>query len=71
MVIFYFVLIQCELNEKQKKELECQLHAADYSKLNEITAGLLVSANHLVCIVLSKFIRVRNTALQFRRDANW
>ena len=32
---------------EHKKELECQLHAADHNKLNEITEGLLVSANHL------------------------
>ena len=40
--------MQSELNEEHKKELECQLHAADHNKLNEIAAGLLVSANHLV-----------------------
>ena len=45
------MIIQCKLDEKQRKELECQLHAADHNKLNEITVGLLASANHLVWIL--------------------
>ena len=47
-IIISIVHSQCELDVERKKELECQLHAADHSKLNEITAGLLASANHLV-----------------------
>ena len=49
------VIIQYKLDDEQKKELECQLHAADHNKLNEITVGLLVSANHLVCILYTVY----------------
>ena len=40
--------MQTKLDQKAVDELRCQWHSADHNKLSEITAGLLVSTNHLV-----------------------
>ena len=43
-----FFFMQTKLGQENEDELRCQWHKADHNKLSEISAGLLVSTNHLV-----------------------